>query len=122
MEKLGAEIEYVDVERRSVTLAYNPDAFFLQAMNVMQGGAVSMMLDYTLAAAVLAALPDGHTTASTSLAVSFIKPALPGRLIAVGVVDHVGRTCAFARGTIAREDGVIVATASSNLSVFEPRT
>lgn len=122
MEKLGAEIEQVDSARRSVILAFSPDAFFMQAMNVVQGGAISMMLDFALAAAVLACVPNGHSTASTSLAVSFIKPALPGRLTAVGTVDHVGKTSAFARGTLARHDGVIVATASSTLHVFAPRS
>lgn len=122
LEKLATEIDRVDGDLRTVTLAFSPDEFFLQAMNVVQGGVVSIMLDFALAASVLAELPDGHSAVSTSLTVSFVKPAMAGRFVAVATVDHVGRNCAFARGTLARSDGVIVATATSCLSVLAPRT
>lgn len=120
-EKLRVAIARVDRETRSVTLSFSPDEFFVQAMNVIQGGAVAGMLDFALAFAVLVELPDGHSAASTSLTVSFVKAAAPGPLVAVSTVDHVGRTSAFARGTLTRPDGTIVATASSPLSVIAPR-
>lgn len=120
-EKLGAQVAALDDATRSVTLLFHPDDFFVQAINVVQGGAIASMLDFALAFAVLAELPDGHSAASTSLTVSFVKAVTPGALVAVGTVDHIGRTCAFARGTLARADGVVVATASSPLSVSAPR-
>lgn len=120
-EKLGTEITHVDPSARSIALGFRPDEFFIQAMNVVQGGAIASMLDFALAFAILAELPDGHSVASTSLTVSFVKPVTPGPLIARGCVDHVGKRSAFARATLSRHDGEVVATASSALSVLVPR-
>jgi uncharacterized protein (TIGR00369 family) len=120
-EKLGAELLDVDDKSGVARLGFRPDSFFCQAVNVVQGGAIAAMLDFALAFAVLAHMPDGYSAASASLTVCFIRPVRPERLVATGAVDRVGKNCAFARATLALEDDTLLATATSPLSVIAPK-
>lgn len=117
-EKLGSTLIGVDDASGVVTLSFRPDQFFCQAMGVVQGGAVAAMLDFALAFAALSQVPEGHSVATVSLNVCLVRPVAPERLIAIGTVDRIGRSCVFARATLAREDGEIVATGASPLSII----
>lgn len=104
-----------------ILLRFEPDAIFLQGANAVQGGAVSAMLDFTMAAAVMTRLDAKVDFATASLTVSFLAPVRPGLLRAEGEVDRIGRRNGFARAHLRTEsEDAILATASSVLTLIGP--
>jgi uncharacterized protein (TIGR00369 family) len=117
---LGASI--VAARSGRIVLRFEPSPLFLQGASVVQGGAVSAMLDFAMAAAVMTTLDDKVHFVTASLTVSFLASVKPGRLLAEGEVDRIGRRNGFARAQL-RDDGgdAILATASSVLALIAPQ-
>jgi len=104
-----------------IMLRFEPEPLFLQGASVVQGGAVSAMLDFAMAAAIMTTLDDNVHFATASLTVSFLAAVKPGALLAEGEVDRIGRRNAFARASLRAETGdMIMATASSVLTMIVP--
>ena len=102
-----------------ITLRFAPDPLFLQGASVVQGGAVSAMLDFAMAAAIMTSLDDKVHFVTASLSVSFLAAVKPGHLIAEGEVDRLGRRNGFARANLRAEaSDTILATASSVLTIL----
>lgn len=100
-------------------LAFAPDPLFIQGTGVLQGGAVTAMLDFAMAFATLAHLPVGGSCATVNLNTAFLRPAPQGRYIAVGEVERRGRQLAFTHARLLREeDRAVVATATSTLALM----
>lgn len=120
---LGTRLLKVDLARGQVELAFEPQPLFIQGTDVLQGGAITAMLDFAMAFSTLAALPVGHSCATVNLATSFLRPALPGRYVVVGQVERLGKTLAFTEARMMREEGrVAVASATSTLAVIRAVT
>ena len=118
---LGAELRAADLQAGTVTLAFAPDPLFIQGTGVLQGGAVTAMLDFAMAFATLAALPVGGSCATVNLNTAFLRPAPRGRYLAVGEVERRGRQLAFTHARLLHEgDGQTVATATSTLALVQP--
>ena len=64
---LGARLLAADAAARSVRLSFVPGEEFLQGAGVVQGGAVSAMLDFAMAWACFTVLPAGQDRKSTRL-------------------------------------------------------
>ena len=119
-QALQSTLLRVDRERGEVDIAFEPAALFIQGTGVLQGGAVTAMLDFAMAFAVLASLQPQASCATANLGTSFLAPAPRGRYKATGAVDRCGRTMAFARAQLFEEaTGKLVATASSSLVVLQ---
>ena len=111
----------VDRERGEVDIGFEPADLFIQGTGVLQGGAVTAMLDFAMAFATLASLPPRSSCATVNLSTSFLRPAPQGRYIATGVMDRCGKTLAFTQARLVRVDtGQVVATATSSLAVLAP--
>lgn len=116
LQALGTTI--VEATEGRIVLNFEPSAIFLQGANVVQGGAVSAMLDFAMAAAVMTKLESNISFATASLSVSFLAAVRTGRLTAVGEVDRIGRRNGFARATMTDAAGVALATASSVVTII----
>ena len=117
-QALQSTLLRVDRNLGEVEIAFEPAGLFIQGTGVLQGGAVTAMLDFAMAFAVLAKLSPQGSCATTNLNTSFLRAAPQGRYRAIGVVDRCGRTMAFARAQLLEEKtGNLVATASSSLVV-----
>lgn len=117
---LGSELRVIDQERQLVVIEFDPDPLFIQGTGVLQGGAVSAMLDFAMAFAVLARVPVGVSCATVAMTTSFLRAAPKGRYRATGEIERCGKTLAFARARLSRCDGdhdTVVATASSTLAL-----
>lgn len=101
-----------------ITLTFEPATLFLQGASIVQGGAVSAMLDFAMAAAIMTRLDDQTGFATAGINVSFLAPARLGFLKADGEVDRMGRRNGFARATLRDRDGAVLATASSVLTLI----
>lgn len=119
-QALGTRIMRVDARAGEVELTFAPPAFFIQGAGVLQGGAVSAMLDFAMAFAVLAALPAGRTCATVNLNVAFVRAAPQGRYTAIGQIERQGRQWAFTRASLFPDNALdkLVASASSTLSIL----
>lgn len=102
----------------NVRLGFEPGEMFLQGNNAVQGGAIAAMLDFAMAFAALAALPEDQGGATTSMTVSYLRPVKAGRYEAVAGLDRKGRTIVFASAEL-RDVGTgdLVATATSVMAV-----
>lgn len=119
---LGSTLLRVDREVGEVELAFEPQALFIQGTGVIQGGAVTAMLDFAMAFATLAALPGEASCATVNLNTSFLRAAPQGRYVALGLVERKAKSLAFARAELRRaDDGVAVATATSTLALLLPK-
>jgi uncharacterized protein (TIGR00369 family) len=102
-----------------IRLRFAPEPLFLQGASVVQGGAVSAMLDFAMAAAVMTSLDDKVHFVTAGLTVSFLAAVKPGLLVADGEVDRLGRRNGFARANLRAESSdTILATASSVLTIL----
>lgn len=116
---LGSTLLKVDREAGAVELSFAPQPLFIQGTGVIQGGAVTAMLDFAMAFATLAALPPTASCATVNLNTSFLRPAPQGTYLASGLVERRGKALAFARAELRRAaDGVVVATATSTLALL----
>lgn len=116
-EALRARLLKADGEACTVEVSFQPDEVFTQAAGVVQGGAVAAMLDFALAYAALLAAPDGHSVATATLNVNFLRPCLHGCLQATGRVERRGRSLVFSAAELRDGEGHCVATASAALPV-----
>ena len=115
---LGAELRAADLETGTVELAFAPESLFIQGTGVLQGGAVTAMLDFAMAFATLANLPMGASCATVNLNTAFLRPAPQGRYLAFGAVDRRGKQLAFTQARLLRsDDQQVMATATSTLAV-----
>ena len=110
------------VEKGRVTFGGMPDASHYNPIGVVHGGFAATMLDTVAGCAVHSTLPAGKAYTSIEIKISYLRPLHTGvRVIATGTVTKPGSRVAFADATLATTDGVLVATASSSLLVFDPR-
>ena len=83
----------------------------------IQGGAITLLADASLAGAVATTAPAGTAVAAIDVKVNFLRPAKSdGRdLIAKARVEHSGRTLAIANTELFNADGqrIAIATGSS---------
>jgi uncharacterized protein (TIGR00369 family) len=118
---LGMRMENVNLAKGEITLSFEPQGLFIQGAGVLQGGAVSAMLDFAMAFAVMATLPEGQSCATSSLNISFLRPAPAGRYRAIGEIERRGKALSFTRASLYQEGSTqrIVATASSVLAMIQ---
>ena len=116
---LGARLVAADVSDRSARLTFVPGDEFLQGAGVVQGGAVSAMLDFAMAWACFTILPENQTVTTTSMTSNFMGAGRGGETIeAIGRVDRPGRRVMFTSAEL-RSGGKLIANGTSSLLVLE---
>jgi uncharacterized protein (TIGR00369 family) len=78
---------------------------------IIHGGAIATLADEALASVAFTAAEEGETTVTADLKIDFLRPALPGRLVARATVRHRTRRLAFCEATVEQDGGKIVAEA-----------
>jgi molybdopterin converting factor subunit 1 len=109
----------LSAEPGRVRMEFTASEQFLNPAGVVQGGFITAMLDDTMGPAAVSQLGPGHFAPTLELKVSFLRPAGPGRLVADGRVVHMGRSIAFLEGSLADEEGNVVATATATARVVK---
>jgi molybdopterin converting factor subunit 1 len=112
MRPLSAEPGHVRME-------FTASEQFLNPAGVVQGGFITAMLDDTMGPAAVAQLGPGYFAPTLELKVSFLRPVGPGTLVADGRVVHLGTSIAFLEGSLADEEGNVVATATATARVVK---
>lgn len=78
---------------------------------IVHGGAVATLADECLASVAFTQAEEGETTVTADLKVDYLRPALPGKLVARGTVRHRTRRLAFCEASVEGADGKTVAEA-----------
>ena len=117
--RLRGEILAIDAKLGRSLVAFDPEDYFVQGGEVLQGGVVSTMLDFALAFAALARLSSSQSVGSATLNVNFLRPTMPGRLLVAGHVVRLGSRVVFAEAHLGPDTARINATATSVMIVSD---
>lgn len=120
---LGARLLAAIRGEGRVRLEFSPGPTFLQGEGVVQGGAVSAMLDFAAACAAMTVLEPGTDCTTVTLTTSFLRPVATGTCVAHGAVERRGRNLVFTRASLHESSGSgrALATAVAVLAVVPPR-
>jgi uncharacterized protein (TIGR00369 family) len=118
---LLSELLELDSEAGAALIAFEPDDRFKQGGGLIQGGIVTAMLDYALAMAAFSQALDGQSFATVSMTTHFLRPTLPGRLLARGRLDRMGGRMIFASAELFREgEEAPLATGTGVMAITRP--
>jgi uncharacterized protein (TIGR00369 family) len=73
---LGMVVETIEPDRAVLRLPFRPE--LIQGGGVVAGGVLAVLLDETMAHAVLGGNKPGHKTTTVNLSVSYLRPAGSG--------------------------------------------
>lgn len=115
---LGWELLGEWPEEGRIEIAFHPTESMLNPRGTVQGGFVAAMLDDTMGPALVSMTGGTEVPASIDINVSFLKPVMPGRVIARGRVVGRGRNIAFLEAELFDDAGVLLARATSSARVM----
>ncbi|HLC28912.1 MAG TPA: PaaI family thioesterase [Dehalococcoidia bacterium] len=110
--------EGLTLEPGHVRVRYTARPEFGNPQGAIQGGFLAAMLDDAMGPALFTTLSSEDFAPTIEMKVSFFRPARPGPLFAEGRVVHQTRSLAFLEGTLATEDGDLVATATATARII----
>ncbi|MFT0174030.1 PaaI family thioesterase [Paraburkholderia mimosarum] len=106
----------------AVSIGFSAPRESLQGNGVVSGGALSSMLDLSMALALLSTLPHGRTCATISLTVNMLEPAHAGAFAVQARVKRLGGRIAFIEAELYDGTGArCVASATASFAVFDVR-
>ena len=111
METLGARITEAEPGRVVLDLEAGPQ--HRHGGGVVQGGVITQIADAAMGMSLATLQPDGIWNTTVELKINFIRPAVAGRLRAVGRVIEMGETLLFSEADVVDEAGRLIARASS---------
>jgi uncharacterized protein (TIGR00369 family) len=114
---LGWKVLEAKPDSGRIRVQYEVTTAFTNPLGTVQGGIVAAMLDDTLGPALATTLEANEFGPTIELKVNFLRPARPGVFVGEGRVVHRGGSIAFLEGTLAGEDGVLVATATATARI-----
>lgn len=110
---LGFEMLEIDQARRRVIMRFVGRPDFTNPMGNIQGGMLSAMLDDAMSVAGLVASGMQAAMPTLEMKISFLRPAAPGPLRAIGQVVKLGKSIAFLEGELFDAQERLVAKASA---------
>jgi len=110
---LGMEIRGVSADGSRIEIDFEGRPAFCNPAGHIQGGFLAAMLDDTMGPVLAATLARGEFAPTVNLNVSFARPAVPGRIYAMGrVVRRGGQICLLAAELY--QGGELLATATAS--------
>jgi uncharacterized protein (TIGR00369 family) len=110
---LGFEMVALNQKEQWVEIAFVANESMLNPTGRVQGGFLSAMLDEALSIAGQVGSGMTHIMSTLEMKTSYLSAAKPGRLVARGKVQRLGRTVVFMEGEIRDSDGKVCATATA---------
>jgi uncharacterized protein (TIGR00369 family) len=115
------QIDLIFAEPGRVIFTCAPDESMYNATGTIHGGAVATLLDTAAGCALLSTLPQGKGLMSVEIKVNYLRAVHPsgGLLTATATVVKAGSSVGFTEGVVTDARGVVMATASSTLLIFD---
>lgn len=102
-----------------IRIGFDGKPEFCNPAGFVQGGILTAMLDDTMGPAVFV-MTDGRLyTATITMTVNFLSPAMPGPITGEASVTQLGKTIAFVEGKLMGNSGTVLATASTSVRLVE---
>lgn len=111
METLGARITEAEPGRVVLELEAGPQ--HRHGGGVVQGGVITQIADAAMGMSLATLQPDGTWNTTIELKINFVRPAVEGRLRAVGRVIEMAETLLFSEADVFDDRGRLIARASS---------
>jgi uncharacterized protein (TIGR00369 family) len=111
METLGARIAEAEPGRVVLELVAGPE--HRHGGGVVQGGVITQIADAAMGLSLATLQPDGLWNTTIELKINFVRPAIEGRLRAVGRVLEMRQTLLFSEADVFDDRDRLVARASS---------
>jgi uncharacterized protein (TIGR00369 family) len=118
-ELLGWELIDQWPDEGRIEIAFHPTHAMLNPRGTVQGGFVAAMLDDAMGPALVTMSGGKNVPATLDINVSFLKPVMPGRVIAKGRVVRKGRATAFLEAELFNEAGDLLARATSTAQIMD---
>lgn len=100
-------------------LDVRPD--LLNPQGVLHGGAVYVMVDYSMGGATTSVLPVGETCATIEIKISYLERVTGGMLTAETQIIRRGRRVVFLESKVTDDGGRLVASATGSFAVIPAR-
>jgi acyl-CoA thioesterase len=94
----------------------------LNPHGVLHGGAVYVMVDYSMGGATMSVLPAGEICATIEIKISYLSGVTGGRLVADTSIIKQGRRVVFLESKVTDDAARIVATATGSFAVISKST
>ncbi len=107
----------LELEPGHVRVRYTARPEFGNPQGAIQGGFLAAMLDDAMGPALFTLLGADQFAPTIEIKVSFLRPARPGPIIAEGRVVHRTRFLAFLEGTLATDEGDLIATGTATTRI-----
>ena len=113
----------VEVEDGAMTIAMPASAWLANALGVVYGGALALLVDAAITTATATLVPPATAFSPLDLKVNYLRPVFPhdGELTATARIVHRGRTIAVATCEITNEAGKTVAMANGSVLILPGR-
>src|SRR5437667_12255154 len=111
METLGARIAEAEPGRVVLELIAGPQ--HRHGGGVVQGGVITQIADAAMGMSLATLQPDGMWNTTIELKINFLRPAIEGRLRAVGRVVEMLQTLLFSEADVFDDQERLIARASS---------
>ena len=111
METLGARISEAEPGRVVLELVAGPQ--HRHGGGVVQGGVITQIADAAMGMSLATLQEDGVSNTTVELKINFVRPAIEGRLQAVGRVIEMRQTLLFGEADVFDDKGRLIARASS---------
>lgn len=110
METLGARISEAEPGRVVLELIAGPQ--HRHGGGVVQGGVITQIADAAMGLSLATLQPDGIWNTTIELKINFLRPAIEGRLRAVGRVIEMRQTVLFSEADVFDDRDRLIARAS----------
>jgi acyl-CoA thioesterase len=90
----------------------------LNPHGVLHGGAVYVMVDYSMGGATMSALPAGDICATIEIKISYLASVRGGTLTCETHIIKQGRTVVFLESKVTDDSGKLVAAATGSFAVI----
>ena len=111
METLGARITEAEPGRVVLELVAGPR--HRHGGGVVQGGVITQIADAAMGMSLATLQQDGVWNTTIELKINFLRPAIEGRLRAIGRVIEMRQTLLFSEADVVDDQGRLIALASS---------
>ena len=111
MATLGARIAEAEPGRVVLELIAGPQ--HRHGGGVVQGGVITQIADAAMGMSLATLQPDGIWNTTIELKINFVRPAIEGRLRAVGRVVEMRQTLLFSEADVLDDHDRLIARASS---------
>jgi uncharacterized protein (TIGR00369 family) len=117
----GFGVEVEQARRGEVRLGWDAREEHRNLQGLVHGGVLATLVDMAMGLAVRSVVGETRRHVTIETTVHYLRPASPGRLLAIGTTQRVGSQIAFADGSIVDANDRVVVRATAAYSVTADR-